>query len=225
MNSELRAPGPYPIGFNSNSFPIRINTHASRCMAGYPHLFVDLQLSDKGEVEGINDGLKIMGKGTFKFKIEDDNRRMHEIEIPNSLYLPGLKRCLLLPPHWAQEAGDKYPLPDGTWCKNTATHYILYWDQKHFQKSVLHCSSTNTPVFYKAPSSQDYRAFASRFEALEAPYFCLEHVLQYPGQRPIAAEGPFNPVDLLSRGEFITEENLLLNKQQKLVDEGVTRGQ
>jgi hypothetical protein len=42
-------------------------------MAGYPHLFKDLRLSDEGEVEGINDGLKIMGKGTFKFKIEDDN--------------------------------------------------------------------------------------------------------------------------------------------------------
>jgi hypothetical protein len=28
MNSELWAPGPYPIGFDSNSFPIWINTHA-----------------------------------------------------------------------------------------------------------------------------------------------------------------------------------------------------
>jgi hypothetical protein len=73
MNSELQAPGPYPIGFDSKSFPIGINTHASRCMAGYPHLFEDLRLSNEGEVEGISDGLKIMGKGTFKFKIEDDN--------------------------------------------------------------------------------------------------------------------------------------------------------
>jgi hypothetical protein len=222
MNSELRAPGPYPIGFDSNSFPIGINTHASRCMAGYPHLFEDLQLSDKGKVEGINDGLKIMGKGTFKFKIEDNNGRTHKIKIPNSLYLPGLKRCLLLPQHWVQEAGAKHPLPDGTWCKNTATHNILYWDQKRFQKSVPHCSSTNTPVFYTALSSQAYRAFASTFEVLEAPYFRREHVLQYPGRRPIATEGPFNPMDLLSREEFIAEENLLLNKQQKSVDEGVT---
>jgi hypothetical protein len=115
MNSELQAPGPYPIGFDSDFFPIRINTHVSRCMAGYPHLFEDLRLSDKGMVEGINNGLKIMGKGTFKFKI------------PNSLYLPGLKRCLLSHQHWVQEAGDEHPLPDGTWCKNMATHNILYW--------------------------------------------------------------------------------------------------
>jgi hypothetical protein len=92
-------------------------------MAGYPHFFKDLRLSNKGEVEGINNGLKIMGKGTFKFKIEDDNGRTHKIKIPNSLYLPGLKRCLLLPQHWAQEAGEEHPLPDGTWCKNTANQY------------------------------------------------------------------------------------------------------
>ncbi len=126
MNSELRAPGPYPIGFDSDLFPIGIDTHASQCMAGYPHLFEDLRLSDEGKVEGINNGSKIMGQGTFEFKIEDNNGRTHEIKIPNSLYLPGLKRCLLLPQHWAQEVGDEHPLPDGTWCKNTATHNIPY---------------------------------------------------------------------------------------------------
>ncbi len=73
-----------------------------------------------------------------------------------------------------------------------------------------------------APSLQAYQAFALTFEALEAPYFRREHVLPYPGQRPIATEGPFDPMDLLSREEFIAEENLLLDKQQKSVDEGVT---
>jgi hypothetical protein len=156
MNSELRPPGPYPIGFDSNLLPIRIDTHALQFMVGYPHLFKDLQPSNKGKVEGFNDGLKIMGKGTFEFKIEDDNGQTHEIKISNSLYLPGLKRCLLLPQHWSQEAGDEHPLPDSTWCKNTATHNIMYWDQKRFQKLVPHCSSMNTPVFYTASSLQAY---------------------------------------------------------------------
>ncbi len=193
MNSELQAPGPYHIRFDSDLFPIGIDTHASRCMAKAPHLFEDLWLSDKGKVQGINDGLEIKGKGTFKFKIEDDNGRTHKIKIPNSLYLPGLKRCLLLPQHWVQEAGDEHPLPEGTWCKNTATHNILFWDQKHFQKSVPHSSLTNTPAFYTAPSSRAYQAFTSTFEALEAPFFRQEHVLHYPGRRLIATEGPSIP--------------------------------
>ncbi len=43
MNSELWAPGPYPIGFDSDSFPIGIDTHTSRCMANAPNLFEDLR--------------------------------------------------------------------------------------------------------------------------------------------------------------------------------------
>jgi hypothetical protein len=166
-------------------------------MANAPHLFEDLRLSDESKVQGINDGLEIKGKGTFKFKIEDDKGQTHEIKIPNSLYLPSLERCLMLPQHWAQEAGDKHPLPEGTWCKNTATHNILFWDQKHFQKLVPHSPSTNTPVFYTAPSPRAYQAFAYTFKAPKAPFFRHKHVLQYPGQRLIATEGPFDPMDLL----------------------------
>ncbi len=75
-------------------------------LANSTHLFDDLILSDVGKVDGINDGLAILGKGTFKFSITDDGGRVHHICIPNSLYLPKLDGRLLLPQHWAQEAGD-----------------------------------------------------------------------------------------------------------------------
>jgi hypothetical protein len=55
----------------------------------------------RGEVAGINNGLEIKGTGTFKFKVDDDDGKTHEIKIPNSLYLPDLKKCLLSPQHWA----------------------------------------------------------------------------------------------------------------------------
>jgi hypothetical protein len=44
------------VHFDSDSFPIRIDNHASYCMANSPHLFDDLILSDVGKVNGINDG-------------------------------------------------------------------------------------------------------------------------------------------------------------------------
>ncbi len=68
-------------------------------MVNTPHLFEDLKLGEAGEVEGIKSGLDIKGMGTFKFKIKDDNGMTHEIKIPNSLYVPELKRCLLSPQH------------------------------------------------------------------------------------------------------------------------------
>ncbi len=93
------------IQFNSNSYPIGIDTHASHCMVKTPHLFEDLKLGEVGEVEGIKSGLDIKGTGTFKFKIKDDDGMTHEIKIPNSLYVPELKRRLLSLQHcWVQEA-------------------------------------------------------------------------------------------------------------------------
>ncbi len=64
-------------------------------------------LSNKGSVDGITDGLPIKGKGLFKFTIRDDNGRRHNVHIPESLYIPGMKKCLLSPKHWAQTAADK----------------------------------------------------------------------------------------------------------------------
>ncbi len=70
--------------FNSNSYPIGIDTHALRCMVNLPYFFEDLKLREVGEVEGIKSGLDIKGMGTFKFKIKDDNGMAHKIKIPNS---------------------------------------------------------------------------------------------------------------------------------------------
>ncbi len=92
----------WAIRFDSNSYPIGIDTHASRCVVKAPHLFKDLKLREVGEVEGIKSGLDIKGTGTFRFKIKDNNGMMHEIKILNSLYIPELKRCLLSPQHWVQ---------------------------------------------------------------------------------------------------------------------------
>ena len=74
-------------------------------MVNNTHLFEDLRLSkNNGEVSGIADGLAIKGEGTFKFDITDNDGKRHTIKIKNSLYIPKMRRCLLLPQHWAQEA-------------------------------------------------------------------------------------------------------------------------
>jgi hypothetical protein len=83
------------VRFDSDSYLIGINTHTSRCMVNAPHLFKDLKLGDVGEVENIKSGLDIKGMGMFKFRIKDDNGMTHKIKIPNSLYIPELRWCLL----------------------------------------------------------------------------------------------------------------------------------
>ena len=74
-------------------------------MANKPHLFEDLRLNkDKEQVDGISDGLEIMGKGTFKFNIKDNEGKKHTIGIKNSLYVPKMRRYLLV---WCTHGWDK----------------------------------------------------------------------------------------------------------------------
>ncbi len=185
------------VRFDSDSYPIGVDSHALKCMANKAHLFKDLRLNkDKGQVDGISDGLEIAGKGTFKFNIKDDEGKQHTICIKNSLYVPKMRRCLLLPQHWAQEAGDEQ-----TWMelkRQWPYDCILNW--KGDKKTIPHQPSTNVPVFYKASSSTRYRAFAATFEAMEASFFQQETVLQYPGCR--------NLMDNIDPEEFVAEENL-----------------
>ena len=62
------------VQFDSDSFSIGIDNHASGYMANAPHLFEDLHLiNNAGEVNGIGDGLAIKGKGMFVFSLKDDN--------------------------------------------------------------------------------------------------------------------------------------------------------
>jgi hypothetical protein len=170
---------PPPVHFDSDSYPIGVDNHASRCMANAPHLFKDLHLNeDKGQVYRINSGLDIAGQETFKFSITDDDGKSHSIKIPNSLYVPKLRRCLLLPQHWAQEAGDEQTL-----MRNYRNSCVLNW--RGGMKTVPFQPTTIVPVFYMASSSRIYQVFAATFEAMEAPYFRQERVLKFPGRRDL----------------------------------------
>ena len=61
------------VRFDSDSYPIGVDSHALKCMVNKAHLFKDLRLKkDKGQVNGLSDGLAIADKGTFKFTIKKD---------------------------------------------------------------------------------------------------------------------------------------------------------
>jgi hypothetical protein len=202
------------IRFDSDSYPIGVGCHASHCMANTPHLFEDLKLNAVGEVKGIKQGLDIKGIGTFRFELEDDNSKMHKIKNPNSLFLPDLKKCLLSTQHWAQEAGDKYPLPRGTRMENNDENCILIWGQAKHRKSIPYNPSSNVPIMYTTSSLSAYPTVATSFEAHKAIFFCREKVLQFPGCR-CAVDEP----DLIPE-EFVAEDNINYCKEV-LASEGV----
>jgi hypothetical protein len=90
---------------------------------------------------------------------------------------------------------------------------VLHWHGGG-KKTVFFDPSTNTPILTMAPLSRAYRVFATTFEALEAPYYRKETVLQYPGRHLMDDEPAFAPE------EFVAEENLYFDKEVS-VNEGV----
>jgi hypothetical protein len=170
------------ICFDTISLIIGMDTFASITLGNHPDQFEDLKEHDNMEVEGIHGGLNIKGMGIFKFHIKDDKGGVHLIKIPNSKYVPYLKVCLLSPHHWAQEAKDHHPVPKGTKMDTNNKALTLIWNQKKYQQTIPYHPLTNTPSFRTAPASCTYRAFMALFEAVEAQYHQLEHVLQMPGR-------------------------------------------
>ncbi len=75
--------------FDMGSFLIGINTFASITMATQPEHFDDLILTKKDSiVKGIEGGLAIKGKGTFKIKIEGNHGKVRTSKFPTAhLYL------------------------------------------------------------------------------------------------------------------------------------------
>jgi hypothetical protein len=50
----------------------------------------------------------IKGKGTIRWKIEDDNGMVHTIKLKNALYVLAFKTCLLSTQHWSQSMNDHF---------------------------------------------------------------------------------------------------------------------
>jgi hypothetical protein len=125
-----------------------------------------------------------------------------EIKILYSLYVPELKRCLLSPQHWVQEAKNNYPRPKSTRMKQDDEHYILIWGQAQYRKSAPYNPLSNVRIMYMASLPRAYRAFATTFEALEANFFHREKVLQFSGHRLAENEPNLVPE------EFVAEENV-----------------
>ncbi len=126
----------------------------------------------------------------------------HKIKIPNSLHIPELKRCLLSPQHWVQEAKDHYPRPKGTRMEQDDEYYFLNWGQAKYRKSFPYDPLSNIPIMYTSTLSCTYCTFATTFEALEAPFFRQEKVLHFPWHGPT-----INKPDLVPE-EFVAEENV-----------------
>jgi hypothetical protein len=105
------------LDFGTDSFQIKVDNCASRTMSFQKSDFIPgtlMKVRDK-VVRGFGNTIsRITHVGTIKWKIYDDDGRIHDIIIPNSYYVPTGKSRLLSPQHWSQKVNDHHPHPKGT---------------------------------------------------------------------------------------------------------------
>ena len=117
---------PHEIHFDTDSYQIGVDNRTSFTMTPSINDFVSPITPVKElYVQGIGGRLKVIGKGTIAWKINDDEGIVHEIIIPNTLYVKNLPYRLLSPQHWGQVSDDHSPKRNGTICITTANELIL----------------------------------------------------------------------------------------------------
>ena len=118
-------------------------------------------------VIGLNGPLPIMGLGTVKWNITDDDGRQHVSKIPGSLYVPRVKTSILSPQHWAshmvQDSGQT------AWEEKRPNKLIIHWNGGRNKRTVPLHPNTNTPILTSSIGAKNYRVFESVFNKLHQP--------------------------------------------------------
>ena len=143
---EARTTPTQVLQFDSGSFVIGVDNHASRCITNnMSHFITPPSPTTNAILKGAGGKLQVKGQGTIRCQILDNSGRKHSNMIHNALYVPGLDICVLSPQHWSQQADDNAPLPDGTWCGTYNKSCVLHWDQQRFRQTVSFDCHRNTP--------------------------------------------------------------------------------
>jgi hypothetical protein len=164
-------------------------------------------VSSHGLVVG-NGKLKVEAIGTFIFDVEDEHGHVNTVQIPNSVYVPGLYRTLICPQHWSKEDGDVQATE--TYLKNGANGCWMVLNHGNSRKWVPHETKTNAPAFYTAPGSMNFVAFEAAFMANDASHL-LQRVTNDQILRGNLIRDP---------AEFVCDENINLPEMHR--NEGVS---
>jgi hypothetical protein len=155
--------------FHSNSFPVQINVGASQSISNDKSHFESIEPLDTNDPAGIlgltGEESPIKGKGTIRWKNEDDNGMVHTIKLKNALYVLEFKTCLLCTQHWSQSMNNHFLTRNRTWQASYSDHIILYWDQHQFKRTVPWDTSTNTGYLRSTEGAIDNQVYSASINA------------------------------------------------------------
>ena len=129
MSTTLTAPDRQTT-FDTDSFQIAIDNCCSRCITNDTDDFISPPETININVSRVGGQSAVTKRGTVRWRITDDDGRVHTLTIPNTYYSTEVPYRLLSPQHWAQEAKDTHPNPDGTVQHTYRDRVVLKWQQQ-----------------------------------------------------------------------------------------------
>jgi hypothetical protein len=88
--------------FDTDSFDILIDNCCSHTLTNDINDYIEPPVKSSVTVRGYNGSTNSTKVGTVKWKIKDDNGKIHNFILPNTYYSSSVETRLLSPPHWAQ---------------------------------------------------------------------------------------------------------------------------
>lgn len=150
--------------YDTDSFNIGIDNHASYCITNSLKDFIDTPKRVKVCVRGIKGNIKSLLQGTILWSVLDDDGVQHELRIPNSYYAPDIPIRLLSPQHLAQVLAPSETVDGGTICSTLQDRVELQWFNRQHKLTVL-LNQANVAVFRSAPGYQQYQAFEASIQS------------------------------------------------------------
>jgi hypothetical protein len=153
------------VTFDTDAKATRIDNFASYCISNDKRDFIIPLKKVNKKLKGLGGTLSEIYSGNIKWSIEDDDGVLHDIVIPNGLYVKESPSKLLSSQHWAQTAQDFKPLPRRLWCSTYHDSIQLHWNQRRFTKTVkLDLGGANIATMHTAPSYKAFHSFCTRCE-------------------------------------------------------------
>jgi hypothetical protein len=115
--------------FDTDSYEILIDNCCSHSLTNSKEDFIEPPVKSKVRVRGCNGHTNSTMVGTVKWRVKDDNGKIHNIILPNTYYSPSVETRLLSPQHWAQVRGRKRD----TYCITYYDAIIMRWNRDKYQ--------------------------------------------------------------------------------------------
>jgi hypothetical protein len=151
---------PSHLRFDTDSFVIGIDNCASKCLSDDKRDFVGPLKKQTTQVKGIGGNQQGHWVGTVQWTITDDDGKLHNLRIPNTVLVPkgSLPFRLLSPQHFAQEnlrlGIDK--TARGTLSLTSGLDHVLSWHDGKFRTTATLTPGSNIALINSSPGFSQF---------------------------------------------------------------------